>query len=550
MALDISPANMHRLVLEALQEREQFLKPIRLMRRRYVGNYYRGDPRGEPMPQNYLTSWIASTLGRVAFSNPSLRVTSRIGRVAAGQAKLIQEMLNAWIRATNWVEHGLARALDLMFGYSPAMVLLADAPPAQASDFVLDGLQRPRSVRLAPERFFWDPEAEAFAACRYVGHVYQMDIDDVQVNEIFDPAVAGELQAADEPALDTGLERPRRQTPRRRVTLWDVYIPEQRVIFTLSPHTAGYRYLRPPTPYEGHPAGPYVLGGVFPVPGSVPALSPIAQAFEQFEAANRAERAALKEAATLKNLILHGIADPKAQAAIRLADTNSLVYVPGFTPALAQQYTVGGVSAERLRWIEQLVARAENQIGSNAVNRGNLPATKQTATAVSAAVAANEERGDFIAARFTQTAMDEFRRVGWLLFHAPTAVQAVAPAGQDGPSYLAFGGPEPGLEWLAFDEHFEVQVDPNSMRRVDPLVQGQRAIEMFDLLVSRVVPAMQQFPWLRWPDILDDLGEAMNIPDFAQRVMSPEQPQAAGPAGINQPGPVMPAGQIPQPAQA
>jgi hypothetical protein len=99
-----------------------------------------------------------------------------------------------------------------------------------------------------------------------------------------------------------------------------------------------------------------------------------------------------------------------------------------------------------------------------------------------------------------------------------------------------------------FERDYELQIEPNSTRRVDPAIEGQRVMQNFDLIVSRVIPAMQAYPWMKWEDLLDDLGQGLNIPDLSERVM--QQQQAMAPGMIpGQAGPMGNVGQV-QPAMA
>ena len=53
------------------------------------------------------------------------------------------------------------------------------------------------------------------------------------------------------------------------------------------------------------------------------------------------------------------------------------------------------------------------------------------------------------------------------------------------------------------------------MRRVDPQQQQQTAAMILQLSTT-IPPLIMQFPFMNWPEILDMLGEAYNIPDLAR----------------------------------
>jgi hypothetical protein len=53
------------------------------------------------------------------------------------------------------------------------------------------------------------------------------------------------------------------------------------------------------------------------------------------------------------------------------------------------------------------------------------------------------------------------------------------------------------------------------MRRVDPQEQQQTAT-MVLTLAQTIAPLIIQFPYMNWPEVLDLIGEAYNIPDLAR----------------------------------
>jgi len=552
--LDLSPSVMLAEIEAARRAREAYLDPIRGIRRIYCGNHYRSDTRApHAQPENYLTAWVASIIGAVAFSNPAVRAKSVIGDRARPQARMIESAVNAWIRQACFEEMGMLLCIDTLFGYGVALVAMEDAPAAASADYAAptapSGRQRPRTVRVAPERFYWDPRAEAEEACRFVGHEYELDIDDARRIPSFNPAAVASLAADDVRPPDSGHLRQEAGAPERpRVRLYDVYIPEQRALGTIAAGQNGEAvWLREPGDYIGPRQGPYRRYGVYPVPGQVAPLSPVAAALEQFEALNEQERAAAREASTLKNLVLMGTENPDLPAKIIEAPSSGVLQVPGYNPSMMSQITLGGVSPGRAEYIAELKSRADNQSGLSNIRRGTAEQGARTATEISAIQSGADARTSFISGRYTSATADVLRRVAWYLYHSETVSMQIEMQPQGGGPPVGgyyLGGLTPNDQDIDFDEHLAIDIEPYSMRRADPVMEGQQATQLLELIAGTIAPSIQQYPWLRWKEILDDIGEAVNQPDFSSRILPdgqpPMQPLMAQPGAAGQPGAGMP----------
>jgi hypothetical protein len=554
MALDLTYAKLLNEIEAARKDRESFLRPIRDVRKLYVGNQYRdGEGPGKAIPENMVTSWVASIIGQVAFSNPTVRIKSRVGRRRLQQAKQVQAAMNAWITWCDRVEESLLNCVDMLFGYAVALVAMQDAPRGGAVVDLAAKLpqrQLPVAVRLAPEAFFWDAGATAWSGVRLMGHEYQLDLDDAMAMPFFDPAALKEAGSDDNKAPDSGFAQKTPGETRNRITLFDVYIPEQRAIATLSPHCA--KYIRPPQAFEGCRKGPYVFGGVYPVPGQPVPLSPMQAAYEQFEALAKHERIAAKNAASAKDIIINGSTDPKVGATIAKADTAGVYNIPGFRPDMLGKYSFGGANPDAMRYIQELRSRADNQSGMSNIRRGSSDGGNATATEIATLQNNADVRVGFITNRFVKFERDVLRRVAYNLYHQDTVAMTIEMPDEPGEAGIYLGGPGPGQEDDDFEEDYDLDIEPFSMRRVDPIVEGQQARETFQLITQAIAPAMQAFPWLKWRDILDDLGESMNVPDFADRIIPDQQQQPEQPAGMMPqqamnapPGDVMASGRIP-----
>jgi hypothetical protein len=66
---------------------------------------------------------------------------------------------------------------------------------------------------------------------------------------------------------------------------------------------------------------------------------------------------------------------------------------------------------------------------------------------------------------------------------------------------------------------FMLDIEPMSMRRVDPAVEQQRAQLALEL-VTTIAPIIPTTPFINWSAVLDLIGQANNMPDFAKQILN------------------------------
>jgi hypothetical protein len=89
-----------------------------------------------------------------------------------------------------------------------------------------------------------------------------------------------------------------------------------------------------------------------------------------------------------------------------------------------------------------------------------------------------------------------------------------------------------------------LEIEPMSMERTTEALHQRRMLEVFGV-VLQAAQAMPMMPYVRWDDLLDKLGNAMNVPDLANLIdmeaLAKAVPMAGqqspqGPAGGKAPG--------------
>jgi hypothetical protein len=107
------------------------------------------------------------------------------------------------------------------------------------------------------------------------------------------------------------------------------------------------------------------------------------------------------------------------------------------------------------------------------------------------------------------------------MFHDPAVVLPVSmPDAQSGQVQegLFLGGPQEGQESIDWYD-FRLDLEPYSMKRIDGATRQAQSQQLLQLALL-IAPAMLQFPFINWRAILDDLGEAAEMPDYAQKILN------------------------------
>jgi hypothetical protein len=502
--------------------------------KRTMGNFHRSDVRGKPMPENTFFEFMATMLPQICFDNPAVSCSAKRVMAHKPVAQFMEMFLNGWIKERDLKTELELLAVDFLFSYACAMVGVeargdytsaAGEPTGVEGRFTCDALT-PFMVRLSPANVIIDSQCQHWNSARILGHMFQRDLNDLLTDERYDPAIVARLTADEEQPVGAHTSEriiPAKRTndpTRNRVTLYQLYFPEYRQIGTLCVGAGGVQdWIRPPADYHGPREGPYVFYGCYAIPDQVYPLSPIAAMAEQTIELNAHGAAAAKEASQGKKVILVDANNPDAAAAIENAPTGSVIRIKGLNAQSLIPAEIGGTSPERLQYLQTLLARADRVSGQSDAIRGKAQGV--TATEANIADAGADNRTEWIHTKYRDGVKEGLKRVGWYAFYDKSVVSVVSatdPSTGQAREGLFMGGQQAGQENMHWPDFF-LDIEPYSMRRVDPALQQQKAMMTVEL-VTTLVPLIPQFPWVNWPEILDMIGEANNIPDFQKIVLN------------------------------
>lgn len=551
--ISTDPAELLQEIKDAEELRKRFLVNTTALVKKYIGNWYRSDSRGRNRPENMIFTFIATLLPNLIFDNPAVTITAKRSISHKQIAAAMAAAMNGWIKESDLRGELEMLAMDLLFGFGCCKVGLEERGDYSAANrrgvmgrFTMSALT-PYMVRIPPANVLIDPQCDNYHSARFLGHMFQRDLDDLRGDVRYDQEVVKSLTPDDGPRVGmSGGERlvsdAKNKSLRNRVTLYELYIPETRQVGTLALNTEGSgRWIRPLADYHGPDKGPYVFFGCYMVPDQVYPLSPVAAMAEQDLELNAHAIAAAREASTAKSILLVSADQPELAAEIQKSGNGDVVKVKGLNANMALPVALGGTTAQRLEYLNLLLNRTDRISGQSDAARGRSSGV--TATEAQLADANGDARTEFIHLKYRDAVKDALARVGWYHYHDPAVVSPVSmedPATGQMSEGLFLGGIQPGQEQTDWSLFF-LDIEPMSMRRIDPALQQQQA-QFTMMLVSQIAPMIPQFPYMNWTAILDMIGQANNLPDFAKLVLNQQGLmliQQAGMGGMGMEGMMM-----------
>ena len=511
---------------------------------RMTGPDYRGEGNEAGDPENFVHQYLALILPRLVYDNPRVRVSSRTPAAHLIFGKQLQAGLNTWCRVTRSRDTMSRIALDMLAAFGVGMVVHEPA----ASQRVVDGGQPwlPRLYRLDPADFLIDPQASHIEDARYVGHTYRLDRDDLLARA--ETESGWDVELLDRISGDDGGWSARmgdREGPDRdQLTIYEIWVPEldtgmeavdaaadtdlhNGTILTIvkgqgnSDEPDYHGFVREPQPYYGPRHGPYVLFGCYAVPGDPYPLSPLIPLLPQVADLNDHLRSMTHSASTYKRIIATDSRNQKLANDIRDRDDLTVVLVDGLDPSQVVPFEVGGITPQQVSYAGLTQDRLDRVSGIHDAMRGNITGTA-TATEINVAESAAGLRLAHLKREFAEGVARMIEVVAWYMFHDGRVLLA---AGETNDGAMLANAVFVGGTGVGMFEDLLISVDAMSMSRVSETQQQQRAIELLQV-VGGLSQQMAVAPWVDWRQVLDTVGDALNVPELSS-MLDPSKLQEA-----------------------
>lgn len=548
-------------MLDELRGADEFFKPFfdgwtdAMMR--YHGPGYREDEHSEQDggtydPENFSLEWVSLIASQCVFGNPRVRIRTNRRGEAAELAKAHQFALNRLVRASKIRNLNKKLVVDYGFRWFVTVTL-----PAWEMGFSEreDPKGWPSVKRISPRRFGWDPVAQEWEDKRYAYHKTISDKDDLEDRARQFPDEGWNLDRIEGLTEDAGLDDMRSKpvkdyTPiRGEIVLYHVWVPEyfptnEDMKFHGAEKwedpnrhgawlTLGWGqdadgddaadWVRRPYPYIGHRSGPYTMAGTYVIPDEVGPLAVIASVKAQTDERNDHARVLSKAMAVHKKGILVDGTDPDWEDKIREFEDHWVVALEGLDEISKKvvEIEIGGATELHIVHNEILKARVERATGISEAMQGK-PRPGVTATAEMRAEEHRSIRVGFQIMEFREGVKDYLEKLSWYLVHEQVDVELGPEAngqffdpetGEALEQVVYHGGLVEGEEELG-DEFWDAlgfEIEPYSMTRTSEGLQQKRVLDLAQL-VGYLAPMMVQLPFVEWDKLLEQIGDAMNMP--------------------------------------
>jgi len=573
--LSLTPHLLMRCIRSGFEFMENFTIKRAEMIRRFAGPHYRQDNQDAKSPENYPFAYKQFVSPQLLFGVPQCTVRAANSVADAALADAFQLALNAWAKETS-VLGTLEEALDdSFFGYGITCVGVEGRGYYRAGG--LEAVQGdfesvpnyPYCVRIDPRDFFILPPATNLRRVRMMGHRFERDLDELEGDDTFDQEQVARLHdtpktsPAPNDAFDNQQYDPT-QPEHRRITLYQVYLPEQGRIITVAetgrPQSEGMGadgvILRNER-YFGPDEGPYDLWGLDSVPGEAIPISPLVALWDEFLEVNEHSKAASRAAATHKRVGIYGagsVADAK-----RVHEARAGEWVAVNDPASFKDVETGGVTESQYRFVQFVRDRFDRNLGFTDAQRGQIKANT-TATQAQIANSNSDLRVMKMQERVRGVIASIYRKVAWYFFHdgsiEPMTLEQTDPisGAKIGGTFMPgpwYGGYVAGV-WVPPNNpgdwtDYNLEINPKTMGKQDDALLQKRAQDELALVGN--LAGMFGPQAINWRRVLNRYGEAMGERDYAEIVLSPAFTPMLGPD--MQAAQVMQAGmmqRLPQPA--
>lgn len=572
MIAAFDPSELRTIIEEAQRETRSKMKSAQRMIEQYHGPFWTesGEP-GAYAPENAYFEYLTAMVPRVVSHNPRVRVRSRRGGPQQDVALAMHHGLNRLVKDQKLSKVLRDLCVDMLFGWGVALVKedqreglkIGNAHPIHPATPTW-----PVCERLDPGRHFMDPDAEDVGSCRYQGHEWFMDKDDLINHAKENPDEGWDMDAIEALAVQTPREAyetgdarkqgvPRLAT-RKQIQAFDVWFPEIELedspgaeegfhgtVFTIACSSTGGSealvgadgelftpenkegFLREPRPFFGPRTGPYTVFGCYKVPSSPYPLSPLVATEGQIKDLNKQVSAADASMERHKRLI--GVPDASTATKVKSQMHDWVISVPfeGEKP-LAAEFEIGGHTDRQLETIAMKKERLDRVLGMDDAMRGNVVGG---ATA-SEHVLANESaqaRASEVVERFTEGTVDVLESMGLYMFYSDTVA---FPMGQDVidgqddievPEYPGlevepwFQGGDPDPESGYSYEDLELEIEPYSMPRTPQGLTQQRMLQTHGMIMESL-PLMEMYFDYPWVEHFRQIGESMEMPNLQELI--------------------------------
>lgn len=548
--LDSAPDVM-REIRDAEKLRDLYLACWKKILARWVSCNLRSDAASRPTLENYIHSYTSLVLPQMVFQAPYVMVSPEINADDTPTATAMEGMLNCWMKRTEYKRNLKRMATSMILGWGVTHTgygMQSHVLEGAAGAIAAANPEMPFNRTILIGNHFVDSQCSGYDTRRFEGHCFDVDIADLANDEHYDqsqvalltPNQANRIRP-DSPFTD----KPEWEASRKRATLYEVWVPEAKVILTVGQTgQQGGVFLRKEE-YVGPDDGPYNLWGAWEVPGQIYPFSPIAASFDQFEDLNIHAEAAQRSARSYKKFGVYNKLGSEDGKAIQTVKHGQMVGVNNFDSF--KEAEIGGISAQQIQTLSLLKERLDQNMGFGATQRG--VSNGDTATANNLMQGNTDLRIQWLVQGLIDSCAIDLRKVGWFFWNSDSLVTPITIqdrqtgkpvsghfyGGQFDSQFLqGFQGGQFAGQIDARWVDYHLQLNPESMVKISDPVRQKRAQDEWALVNGMSTMFMQVYgaPALgifNWRRMLDRYGEAFNEKNYSAIVLSAGADQMLAP---------------------
>jgi len=494
---------------------------------------------------NRQGAYMAVTLPRLVQNNPRASINARRRGRSSGnsdhtldqQAAATKIFLDAWVKSVDLASEHAKIGTDYLM-YWGATLMTREKHPGMSTMRGAD-TYLPKLERIPLYRIFIDPLCDDWRKARYIGHVWNADIDDLKAfaeeneDEGWEKAAIKTLVAS-AGMDDLGDRNEEDNTDREEVVCADFWFPEHQPDKELGPEegfngaivtiaiSSGNKksiIIRKPRPYFGPPRGPYEIYGTYSEYKTPYPVSPLTLSTGQEELLRSMVGEANKGARSYRKVVLiPGGTKAKHAAELAAIGKDLIIEVPGMAQdAKPVEIELGGVTDQQLRNVAYAERQADLITGMDQAQQGEVTGVG-TATEHAIAESSSQTRNGYVIDRFRDGVRKNMERAAWYSWYDDEIAIPVGPDEEDTQEFEVpwIQGGSGDLDPLAFDL-LEIDIEAMSMERVTEELQKRRVMQAFEVM-TQVIPLMRNFPEVNWRRMISMIGDALNLPDMGSLV--------------------------------
>lgn len=561
-----TPEKIALEIEHGVRERDKKLNVFKQQVMGYVGPYFESDEADEEYnPENHVYEFLSFTVPQLAYNNPRFSMKSRVYGTDK-DVNLMRWWVDTWSQDTAFGELLIPSAHDFCFNFAAGVTTRENHPflkletglPAKTCKF----------KRLSQRHYVRDPGALTMSEARWEAHEWHMDKEDLIRMAESQPDAGWDLEVIkslpEYQDADASSKHSNKVPDRKQVRCYSFWVKDavmedaealgftqeegfHGVYFTLAAYkedgASTMEFIREPYPFYGPAEGPYSFGWAYYVPDDAYGLSPLVAVEGQVRDLNVQARAMIRRSVNRKRPVFvdEMVEDSIAQK-LQDAVDDEVIGIAGFDSSKISGQEIGGITDQDLSLNQITRERLERVSGLSEQQRG-IAGNADSATEAAIAKEGGDLRMEWNKVQFQRFVRSPARIVAWYA-HNDNEMRMVLPP----EAAMEIGIPVPPGEYLIVEggspsmpfELMGLEVEPMSMERTSTASNQRRATEMFGLVtqIAQLIPTM---PWVRWGDLLDQMGDAYNVPRMGELIdfqmasmaaMAPIMPGQNSPQGV------------------